>query len=205
MDFSTLKTPEKSIEDFKAAVLAQTFEELELDERNAIGYATETETLLIINIPPLPKRYTLKCVGSGFVALRYNSFEEALMYVAREAGDSDTNGTSRQNISSPSPNIDLRCRVWSFAWCQTGKRFLPTKGKPRPKSDGFSPFFCFFFCRDSRTSRMNGLKIWCTKNGWPQRWKHCVVCSAWALMPTNKSPLSRCNFDLSLFFVARVW
>ena len=41
-DFSVLKNPEQSIEDFKAAVTAKTFEELRLDENNSIGYEEGT-------------------------------------------------------------------------------------------------------------------------------------------------------------------
>jgi len=36
-DFSILKTPEKSKDEFKSAVTTKTFEELKLDESAAIG------------------------------------------------------------------------------------------------------------------------------------------------------------------------
>ncbi|KAL6061609.1 ADP-ribosylglycohydrolase [Balamuthia mandrillaris] len=68
-----LKDGDKQREEFERHLNAKDFYALQLDEGSSIGY-------------------TLKCAGAGFVGLRYDNFEEAIMCLVREAGDADTNG-----------------------------------------------------------------------------------------------------------------
>ena len=65
--------PESSHTELKKYILAENAKELDLAERNSIGY-------------------TFKAMGCGFVALRYKSFSDAIIRITMEAGDADTNG-----------------------------------------------------------------------------------------------------------------
>ena len=64
--------PELSHDELKKYIFCDNIKDLDLSESNSIGY-------------------TFKAMGCGFIAMKYNSFEDAIIKITMEAGDADTN------------------------------------------------------------------------------------------------------------------